>query len=127
MYNYQQAVMYDIKDFIKNTYDTAQLMNLDVSNIVDQIRDELWDSDAVTGNIYGYDSEDVVLQYVGENLKLALEALREFGCNLKDIPEDRPGRWLDTTIRCYLLDQYLEQAVKELKHELQEQWREDSL
>ena len=97
-YNYYEAVKNDALEYIKenNLQDKSQ----------DELYDELFLADSVTGNASGsyycntYKAEEALTH----NLDLLKEALNEFGCNFNDALE-RGAEYCDVTIRCYVLGQ----------------------
>ena len=77
----------------------------------------LWTEDSVTGNAsgsYTFDREQAK-EYVSDNMELAVEACREFGCIEKfaDAIADSDYEFLDVTIRCYLLGEVIEEILAE--------------
>lgn len=79
----------------------------------DKLADELWDVDCITGNgMCGYTEPHECAQFLTYNLELAREALEEFG--VEKIPRDKDlYKYLDTSIRCYLLNQAVYELVDE--------------
>lgn len=104
-YNYYE----DEKSRIYN-YCRENNLSLTDENLVDI----LWDVDYITGNQTGYDTEENCQVYVGQNLDLAQEALDSFDISFKDISEDNPAIYIDTTIRCYLLAMLIEELQEEV-------------
>lgn len=112
-YDYRAAIMQDILNYIHdNDVDWHDGFTL---------YDILFEEDSVTGNGYNfYDSEDNCAEYLCHNLDLYLEAAREFDSfptgTTKWIYE-HPARTADATIRCYLLGECLDAALKHLEDE----------
>ena len=108
-YNYLENIKQDIKEYLKETNER----NYEI------LYDELFLSDAVTGNASGsytfstYDAE----QNLCHNLDLLKEALEEFGCNYVQALE-KGAEFCDVTIRCYLLPFALSEVLEELKKEV---------
>ena len=106
-YNYYEAVKNDALEYIKenNLQDKSQ----------DELYDELFLADSVTGNASGsyycntYKAEEALTH----NLDLLKEALNEFGGNFNDALE-RGAEYCDVTIRCYLLGQVLADVLEEV-------------
>ena len=92
-------------------YDYCRENNLSLTD--EDLVDTLWDVDYITGNQTGYDTEENCQIYVGQNLDLAKEALDSFGTSFKDIPEDNLATYIDTTIRCYLLQELIWELQEE--------------
>ena len=86
------------------------------------IYDEVWGEDKITGNgTYGYAPAEKCEGYLSGNLRLAFEALDSFGASFKDLwPKDNNEmiRYLDCTIRCYLLGECIGIALEELHNEM---------
>ena len=114
MYNYREEEIKDILDYIDTEInleeyeDEEELINL---------FDELWDEDTVTGNQSGYMTEKEHEHFIAENFQLVKDAMESFGYQIKDIPDKNPCTWLDTLIRCYLLNDCLHEALERLKGE----------
>lgn len=118
MYDYRKAMTEDIHDFLSYEYK-------DVENVKDEfdsydslredIYDRLWVDDSVTGNAsgsYTFNREQAK-EYVNDNMSLAVEACREFGC-IEQFAEkiaDEEYEWIDVTIRCYLLGEILDTVL----------------
>ena len=112
-YDYNKALYEDIKNYIQDNIDISKY-DYD-EDLYDTLDEELWEVDSITGNgPFGYANEDVCTKYVGDNLKLGFEALHEFCIKLRDIPDDSPSRYIDSTIRCYLFHSVLQQVVDDL-------------
>ena len=106
-YNYYEAVKNDALEYIKenNLQDKSQ----------DELYDELFLADSVTGNASGsyycntYKAEEALTH----NLDLLKEALNEFGGDFNNALE-RGAEYCDVTIRCYLLGQVLADVLEEV-------------
>ena len=119
-YNYLEAIVYDVKEYIK--YE-AGLEKDDLlyrrESLEEKLYEELWTCDSVTGNASGsyYCNSYKAEEALSHNWDLLAEALREFGQDGTDILE-RGAEAMDVTIRCYLLGQAISQALDEIKEEL---------
>lgn len=117
IYDYQQAVTDDVVEYLEdNVLDDP--MSLDeINNIdVDELNDDLWIEDSVTGNgsgSYTMDALEAERNLVG-NYNLLCEALTEFGEEDKTVVDFQPED-ADVTIRCYLLSQAIDDAIDYLK------------
>ena len=106
-YNYYEAVKNDALEYIKENklQDKSQ----------DELYDELFLADSVTGNASGsyycntYKAEEALTH----NLDLLKEALNEFGGDFNNALE-RGAEYCDVTIRCYLLGQVLADVLEEV-------------
>ena len=110
-YDYMQALISDIEDFL--IMNDINICDLDEEEY-DNLYDELWDVNSVTGNLSGYTSEEQATEWVGQNLRLALLAMLENGYDKIDLTRKNLATFIDTVIRTYLLGDALAK-VKELK------------
>lgn len=116
-YDYREAMRNDINDAIdekerwigktiKETYE-------DADEAFDQLYDDMWVDDSVTGNGSGsytfntYKAEE----YLAHNFDILREALEEFGCDGRYITEQGVEA-CDVTIRCYLLPEILREVIE---------------
>lgn len=120
-YDYKKAIIQDIKEYIQdNPEKNINPLEIDTSDeIFNYWYDELWAEDSVTGNgSYYYASEEECEKYLTNNLKLAFEAIEFFEVSkatLIDMAKnDKIARYLDCIIRCYLLGECVDKALKEL-------------
>lgn len=118
MYDYRKEVKNDILECIEDNYTTEEIIS-NLSNREEwqeQLNDELWTADSVTGNGSGsyffsrYKAEVALCH----NLCLLAEALEEFGYTIADLLK-RGAEWADVTIRCYLLYECLSDALDALE------------
>lgn len=118
-YDYREAVKADALEAIRDQYKPETLADiLDLFKKRDEIYDDLWTNDAVTGNASGSYTFSTwkAEENIYHNLDLLSEACEEFGstCNiLKDGAEA-----CDVTIRCYLLGEAIDEALEDLAHEV---------
>lgn len=117
-YNYREAIRIDINNAIHEKEEwigkTLKEMYEDVDEAYDQLFDDMWVNDSVTGNASGsytfntYKAEE----YICHNLDLLEQAMNEFGC--EDVNAIEKGaEWCDVTIRCYLLGEVLREVLEE--------------
>ena len=107
-YDYREALKADILDYIEE------------NGVEDyeKLYDDLWTVDSVTGNAsgsYTFNRAEAE-EYVKANIDLAIEALTEFGYDLKHFGQkvkDEEWEYLDVTIRCYLLGEVLAEIEDE--------------
>ena len=110
MYNYREAVKNDIIEAIRNDYDLTDYT--DRESAFDALYDAMWIDDSITGNASGsytfstYTAEE----YICHNLDFLAEAVAEFGGNM-DILKDG-AEACDVTIRCYMLSEWLSEALE---------------
>lgn len=118
MYNYLESIKEDVKDYLKNNYNVETIEEIEEID-KDSLYDELFVEDSVTGNASGsytfsiYQAEENLCH----NLDLLKEALESF-CSHIDYLENPEA--CDVTIRCYLLGSAIEEAIEELKEEIEE-------
>ena len=111
-YDYYAAVMQDIRDYLNDNYTSREIEDMDSEALVD----ELYDVDEVTGNgPYGYDYEEVVKDYVSDNMAFALECANDCGMTYQTLLSrpDHIFRMLDTAIRCTILYECIETVLNE--------------
>lgn len=112
MYNYEEAMRHDILSYIgENDVD----LSADTEELCEQLYDELWAEDSITGNgsENGYADANVLWEYLKDNRELFVEAATEFDSSL-DVFATNPVA-ADATIRCYLLSQVICEIVEDLK------------
>lgn len=121
-YDYRKAMINDIKEYIKDN--PNQLADPFITDDIEEYwYDILWTEDCITGNgTYWYESESVCEEYLSHNIDLALEAVQEFGIDMKALLNaascNSAARYMDCTIRCYLLGECIEKALEELQNEM---------
>lgn len=117
MYNYLKNEVEDVKNYILENYDEEDYSLIDK----DELYDELFGEDAVTGNGSGsytfnaLKSKEYVLDNI--NLDLLKEASEEFCYNVSNDFLKEEWEKMDVTIRCYLLSKAIDEAIKELEEE----------
>ena len=122
-YDYRREMTDAIKNWILENGVIRQALKdeLSVDDFRENLNDELWDKDCITGNgAYGFAREDLCQEYVGTNLGLYFEAAREFDdWPSGDTPwiHRNPAQHMDATIRCYLLYECIDKALDELNYE----------
>ena len=117
-YNYREHVKSDILDYIAENEIKVTASNHE--EVAEQLNDELWANDSVTGNASGsytcnaWEAEENICH----NLDLLKEALQEFGSDIADLDS---AEKCDVTIRCYLLGECIEAALDEVEEEEEEE------
>lgn len=117
MYNYLEAMKSDIKDYIKNEVNTSNYS--DREELENDLNDILWNEDSVTGNAsgsYTFNRAEAA-EYVNDNIELLSEACAEFCVDNETIGEkflNEDWEYFDVTIRCYLLNQAISEALDEI-------------
>lgn len=110
MYNYLESMKNDIQEYIKENYSADEIAEnmTDRNRWGDELNDNLWCRDSVTGNASGSYTFNryVAKEYVMDNEDLLKEALEEFCTDSKTVTEkflNSEWEYFDITIRCYLL------------------------
>lgn len=119
-YDYSSNVKDDIRTAIEERYsedDIIERLSEDRDDFHNELHDELFLDDSVTGNASGsYTfSRWKAEENLCHNMDLLEEALSEFGMDLGDW---KGAEWADVTIRCYLLGQCLSEVLDDLESEL---------
>lgn len=124
MYNYKSAILEDVKNYIEENYTSKEirenLMCCNRNNWAEELHDDMWIADNVTGNGSGsytfntYEAEENLCH----NMDLLKEALEEFGCDISYL--EKGAEACDVTIRCYLLSWAISEILDELENDLEE-------
>lgn len=115
-YNYLESMKEDIKNYIEENKDNESYNWDNLEEVKDLLCDDLWIDDSVTGNASGsyYCNRYKARESLAGNEDLLVEALEEFGdiagCYKRSLTDPE---FADVTIRCYLLNQAIEEALKE--------------
>lgn len=119
-YNYHEAVRADVLDAIRENYTPEEIReNLqDRDTWSEKLNDDLWIDDSVTGNASGsyYCNAWKAEEAIAHNLDVLAYALYEFECNDVRLLE-KGAEWCDVTIRCYLLNGAIREALDILEEE----------
>jgi hypothetical protein len=108
-YNYEEAVLEDVKEAILERLREGNYVDYDdLEDAQDEIQEDLWADDGVTGNASGSYTFNTFMAelYLVNNGNLYGEALEELGGKYDSSPEAR-----DVTIRCYLLGNAISEAL----------------
>lgn len=115
MYDYREAMTEDVKEWIKENIDLTEWTE-DREGLEQQLNDDLWTEDSITGNASGsyycdsYNAEESI----AHNWDLLNEALDEFGQNNINVIE-KGDELADVTIRCYLLGSVISDVLDEME------------
>lgn len=121
MYNYLESIKDDIREYIKENFTSEEISKKleDREEWENELNDDLWIDDSVTGNASGSYTFNrwTAEEYIKENLSLLCEALKEFGCidKLSEKLSNEEYEYLDVTIRCYLLWQAINAVLDEME------------
>lgn len=127
MYNYSEAIKDDIRNYLDNDFDwdTVRENEMDADELKEQLNDDLWINDSVTGNAsgsYTFNSYKAG-EYVKENIDLCREMVNEFCIDADTVAEkflDEDWEYFDVSIRCYLLNQCIDEVVDEYADRIEE-------
>ena len=112
-YDYLQAVIDDVKQYIVDNEITVTTDNRD--EIEKQLNEDLFTVDSVTGNASGsYTfSEWKAEENLCHNMDLLADVISEFGCTLDYL--EKGAEVCDVMIRCYLLNQAISDVLDEIE------------
>lgn len=116
-YHYRTEMATDILDYINSNITLEDWEFRD--DLEDYLYNELWADDSITGNGGSYyDNEYNCETYLSHNLEKAMIACEEFGVEMKTIlthlHSNDLARYLDCTIRCYLLGEVIYTVLDEI-------------
>ena len=117
-YDYRQAMVKDIKNYIIDNYmEPAPDMTRD--DYIEALDDELWGVDMITGNGgFYYGTEEECAGYIGYGITEFVNAQEEYGWEWSDTMREQfreaPARFIDCMIRTTLLAECIDKAVEEL-------------
>ena len=116
-YNYLDAIVEDIKEYLIENRPANELLNIDdLDEFKEDLYEELWDNDSVTGNgsgSYTFNREKAK-QYVVDNFGDLIDACSEFGISYEELGAhmmEEDWEWADVTIRCSLLSEAIDRVV----------------
>ena len=124
-YNYYEAMKEDVKDYVAENY-TAEELNekmLDFDDFSEELNDDLWTVDSVTGNGSGSytfnraTAKDYILSD-SDNIDLLREALKEFCVDGDTISEkflSEDWEYFDVTVRCYILGGVINDVLEDMQ------------
>ena len=114
MYNYYEAMAHDIREYLADTYTAEELSEkmADVESFREELNDDLWTVDSVTGNGSGSYTfcRETAKSYVLDNMDMCIDALKEFCVEAETIAEkflSEDWEYFDVTIRCAILGQMI--------------------
>lgn len=115
-YNYLESMKSDIIDYLNDNYANKEGTGKDREEFEEQLNDDLWIEDSVTGNASGsytcntWRAEEMLCH----NTDLLCEAIEEFGNDVESYKRAlQSAEYADVTIRCYLLGQAIALALDE--------------
>lgn len=121
MFNYNEAVKADVMEYIRDNYTAEEIAEKleDKDGFAEELNDELWIADSVTGNGRGsYTfSNYKAKEYVFADTDTVQEALKEFCTEAETIAEkflSEDWEYFDVTARCYCLSGAIYEALEEI-------------
>lgn len=116
-YDYMEAMVDDIKEWVEDNIDASDFDDRD--SLEEQLNDDLWVDDSVTGNGSGSYTFNraKAKEYVVDNMDLLGEMIQEFDIDAKTVGEkfiEQDWEYFDVSIRCYLLGQAIGEALDQL-------------
>ena len=125
MYDYEEAVRSDIKDYILENYDRNDLADFDdEDDFKDCLIDTLVDEDGITGNASGsyYCNSYKAQEALNGNMDLLRDACEELNLSNEEVGEhflDEDFEYFDYIVRCYIVTytNVIEDVVDELLEE----------
>lgn len=126
MYNYREEMKKDIineiRENIENGYYSTEGFE-DADEFAEFLNLELFTNDSVTGNAsgsYTFNSYRAK-EYIFDNMDLLKEAVEMFGDadRIGELFLNEDWETMDVTIRCYLLNEMIAEALEEIEDELQ--------
>lgn len=114
-YNYYEAVADDVREYINDEINLDEWRG-DRDGLEQQLNDDLFVSDSVTGNASGsyYCNAWKAEEALCHNLDLLGEALSEFGSDPEYLLKNG-AESADVTIRCYVLCSAISEVLDELE------------
>ena len=118
-YSYHKAMM----DDVRNAIEVGGYLDgdYDRDEVEEQLNEDLWIDDDVTGNAsgsYTFSTYQAKVYVCEDGMDYLLEAASEFGIGDAEIGErflNEDWEWFDVTIRCYLLGQIISEVLDELE------------
>ena len=119
-YNYLESIKEDVKSYIEENKENESYDWNNLEEVKELLYDDLWIDDSVTGNGSGsyYCNSYKAREALQGNEDLLVEALEEFGNDAESYKRSLTDpEFADVTIRCYLLSQAIDEALKETLEE----------
>ena len=119
-YDYLEAIKDDVIEYINENINLDEVESRD--ELEEQLNDDLWAEDSVTGNgsgSYTFDRHQSYENVQGDPdaMDYIRDLVSEFGVEAETVAEkflDEDYEYWDVSIRCYLLGQAIGEALDEL-------------
>lgn len=118
-YNYLESIKEDVKNYIEENKENESYDFNNKEEVKQLLFDDLWIEDSVTGNGSGsyYCNSYKARESLQGNEDLLIEALEEFGNDAEGYKKSLTDpEFADVTIRCYLLNQAIDEVVEEMNN-----------
>ena len=117
-YNYMEAMKQDIKTYLEDEFE-YRYSDLDRDELEQKLNDDLFICDSVTGNASGSYTfcRATAKEYVIDNMEICKEAIDEFFIDANTVADkflSEDWEYFDVTIRCYLLESAIAEALEEM-------------
>lgn len=121
-YDYMAAVEDDIRTYFKEN--NIVITSENKEEMFEELTERLWVCDSVTGNASGSYTFSTwkAEEYLCHNLDLLAEACEAFGSNIDILKNGAEA--CDVTIRCYLLNECLNNILDDVEVEVMEKENE---
>ena len=122
-YDYKEAVEDDIRTYFKEN--NIVITSENKEEMFEELTERLWVCDSVTGNASGSYTFSTwkAEEYLCHNLDLLAEACEAFGSNIDILKNGAEA--CDVTIRCYLLNECLNNVLDDVEVETVEEEEEE--
>jgi hypothetical protein len=116
-YDYLEAITEDVREYICENFTEEEITEKlkDRDDWEQELNDELWICDSVTGNASGsyYCNRWKAEEAIAHNWDLLADAITEFGGDSNILRQG--AEVCDVTIRCYLLGQAVSKALDDIE------------
>lgn len=123
-YNYMDSLKNDIRNYLEDeVIDYMERLEDDRDELEQELNDDLWINDSVTGNGSGSYTfnRNKAKENVIANMDLVAEMADAFCVELSELGKrfkDEDWEWFDVSIRCYLLGQAISEVLDELENDI---------
>ena len=123
-YNYMDSLKNDIRNYLEDeVIDYMERLEDDRDELEQELNDDLWINDSVTGNASGSYTfnRNKAKENVIDNMDLLAEMADAFCVELSELGKrfkNEDWEWFDVSIRCYLLGQAISEVLDELENDI---------
>lgn len=123
MYDYRSIIADDIRDYIESHFTAEEISEklTDRDEWEQELNDDLWIVDSVTGNASGsyFCNTWKAEEAIAHNWDILADAIAEFGGDVDILRQGAES--CDVTIRCYLLGECLSAVLDDLEAEAEDE------